>query len=126
MAMGLALGACNSGAPPEPSAPPAPPVNYRDRIAKHLRANFRDPESIRDIGISAPELGYNGLIWGEWAWVCVRANGRNGFGGFTGPQIVAYGFKGDRYQILENPETLCRNAVFGPFPELERALKSPI
>jgi hypothetical protein len=91
-----------------------------------MRQSVVDPQSLFDTGISQPVKGFDGLVWGEWTWVCVRANGRNRMGGLTGPQVIAFGFQGSRTRVVENHPDLCSKAVYGPFPELDDAIKKPI
>lgn len=102
------------------------PSDYRVRLARGIRRSVVDPQSIIDTGIAPPKKDTVGLVWGEWTWVCTRMNGRNRFGGMAGPQIAAFGFQGSRVRMIENPDQVCSDVRYGPFPELDEAIRQPI
>jgi hypothetical protein len=103
------------------SLPPA----YRQMIVEKVMADFVDPYSIRDAGISAPIPGTS--IMGPVATVCVRANARNRMGGYTGAQPTAYTFRDQKLTVVvdrELAQIACANAVYRPFPEIDSAARA--
>lgn len=121
----LAVGGCaSSGGGPQLSpaarlAADAPP-NYKALVAARLRETLKDPYSVREAGISAPFLGVEGLIWGERTLVCIRMNGKNSFGAYTGLKYGVAAFKDGRVTgIAESSVMACDSSkVYEPFPEL--------
>jgi hypothetical protein len=75
------------------------PENYQSIVKSYLRENLRDPDSIKDLTISAPHQvrTWTGLM-GEGAvsaWAsCVGYNAKNAFGGYTGLKNHTYYIKG--------------------------------
>lgn len=96
--------------------PPAP--GYRETIAQQLRQQLRDPYTVRDVGISAPAPGFVGLLnGGEAMVVCVRMNGKNAFGAYTGLQAVAVVFRNGLPAGFIPAPIACEGRVYEPFPE---------
>ena len=99
----------------------AMPVDYKNVIIGRLKDILRDPYSIRSAEISPPQYGWVGLTGGgNAAFVCVRFNSRNAFGGYTGVQThVAAWQRGHFEGVFENPISCNDHVVYRPFPELE-------
>jgi hypothetical protein len=74
------------------------PANYREAVRAHAKAAFFDPYSIRDAAISQPipvSAVFDGITpipHSGWM-VCLRANGKNRFGAYTGLQISGFLFQ---------------------------------
>lgn len=115
------------GAGPSTAAPAttSPPENYRQLALAYARQNFVDPFSVRDASISQPmQVGY-GLTGSQMVWVtCIRANAKNRMGGYAGLQETVVAFSGDSLDVSRSGPagsgTACREAIYSPFPELER------
>ncbi|MCA0405308.1 MAG: hypothetical protein LCH39_04060 [Proteobacteria bacterium] len=119
----LALGGCVS-TQIERSAMPVTGI-IRTAIVSHVRDTWKDPYSIRDAEISRAfqPQGYTGARHA----VCIRANAKNSFGGYTGRQISCFAFEngvlvGGMSGAPVTAATGQENAVLGwqPFPELMR------
>jgi hypothetical protein len=54
------------------------PTDYRETIAQNKSTLFKDPGSVQDAMIGVPKSSMLG-----WQ-VCLKANAKNGFGGYTG------------------------------------------
>src|SRR5262249_55271923 len=89
---------CQTASDQQPSTGGPPPANYRAVAADHLRKSLFDPYSVRDAQIAAPKqaagpsLNSDGF-YTPWV-ICVRANAKNRFGAYTGPQHTALAVKG--------------------------------
>ncbi|HET9718292.1 MAG TPA: hypothetical protein VFP60_19140 [Pseudolabrys sp.] len=98
------------------------PQSYRKDMLAFLRTYLNDPTHVREAGISQPALKYIGP--GERYVACVRYNARNTDGKYTGLKDGAATYVSgrlDRYfDAKKEVRELCSNAVFNPFPELER------
>jgi hypothetical protein len=102
------------------------PSDYRQMIVDNVRSTFFDPYSIRDAGIAAPRSGAS--ILGHVQTVCVRANAKNRMGGYTGQQATAFIFRGGKITLSQGGDlgaSICRGAVYDPFPEIEAGYKPP-
>lgn len=117
----IALGGCVS-TQIERSAMPVT-SNIRAQIVSQVRDTWKDPYSIRDAEISRAwqPQGYTG---GRYA-VCIRANAKNSFGGYTGRQISCFGFEngvmiGGQSGAPISMATEQDNSILAwqPFPEL--------
>lgn len=65
------------------------PTNYRELVRTEIRRSFKDPYSVRDATISAPQAGSNFLIGSGW-FVCLRANAKNSFGAYIGQKYAIF------------------------------------
>ena len=61
-------------------AEPDYPIDYQQQIIRNKANLFKDPDSIRDAAIASPTPSMMG-----WQ-VCMQANAKNSFGGYTGRQ----------------------------------------
>ncbi|MBX4911493.1 hypothetical protein HJA82_29705 [Rhizobium bangladeshense] len=77
IAMAAALTGCQTGPEQLASQRPVTP-EIRQNIAQAARTTLRDPYSVRDAEISSV------MGKGINTYVCVRANTKNGFGGYVG------------------------------------------
>lgn len=123
--VGLALafvcaGCAGSGANPGTSDFP---VDYRTTIAAQKATLFKDPSSVRDTSIGIPRASMMG-----WQ-VCLRANAKNGFGGYTGlnTYIIQMYRNGSPPVLL--PTTIydgCGSDYYVPFAELNGDYVAPV
>jgi len=89
-----------------------------------------DPYSLRDVQISRPFTQAFAMVGAPAWWVCVRANGKNRMGAYTGLQDIPFAFSGDQIDEFKSgsepvPTTtsdegggVCGPAKWEPFPEL--------
>lgn len=78
---------------------------------------FKEPESVRDAKISDPFT----CLSGTGNCICIEANARNSFGGFTGVQLSGIQFEGDQARGIGEMGALARETPCGKlvaFPEL--------
>ena len=123
------------------SLPPADdpfPANYRALIAAHIDDIFKDPDSVRDASISAPKRGSGPYLSPQgfitpWI-VCVRANAKNSFGGYTGKKLTAVIIsrnafveaKGGPSEYGDLGSMWCADhQTYEPFPELTTKRSAP-
>jgi hypothetical protein len=125
----LALGACATDTGPSEAELKARweaqniyPTGYRSDLLAFLRSYINDPTRLRGTAVSPPVRKPLGL--GERFVACVRYQERKSDGQYApskeGAAIYVSG-KLDRY--YDDPKEMreaCRNAAFGPFPELEK------
>lgn len=101
------------------------PPNAVPIILANKNRLWKDPESIRDAGIGPVERP---MIGGYWH-VCVRANAKNSFGGYTGQQDMLIGLYDDGrepFVVSGNaPGVAACQKGFEPFPELEGGYRPP-
>ena len=103
--------------------PPALTLDDAKAIVVSSRAVFwKDPESIRDAAIGQPYSCNGGLVHvarPPSACVCVMANAKNLFGGYTGlkPSVVLIAGGSVIDVISPRSQDECDSMV--PFPELE-------
>lgn len=109
----LVLAACASTT----SDTTPPPANFRATIVANRSSLFKDPDSIKDASIATP-FRYLGLGWK----VCVRLNGKNGFGGYSGLTtytILVYDNGAPPLMAAPTIYEGCGSAQYSPFPEIE-------
>lgn len=125
LALILFLSGCVSPSsiqPAEPTNEQLYPHNYRADLVAKIKGLVKDPYSIRSSEISNPQSGFVGILRGGSAPViCVRFNGKNSFGAYTGVRPWAFVYRNGQIAdvITENP-LACDNRVWEPFPELEQ------
>ncbi len=97
------------------------PLSIAEARAAILAAKsrlWRDPDSVRDAAISAPKAC---PVKPELLCVCVEANARNAYGGYSGISTSLIYFRGktvaDSVEGLY-PDGRARCGKFEPFPEL--------
>lgn len=120
MALLILLAGCQTD---QQVAADIPPPNARAAILAAKGQLWKDPDSIKAASITAPRRHMN-FMW----HVCVRANARNSFGGYTGEQNMLIGLYDDGKppSPLMSPvhESYCPGP-FEPFPELDGGYKPP-
>ena len=98
------------------------PPDHKGIILANKGLIWKDPDSIKNASISAPRR-HMGFMW----HVCVRANARGGFGGYTGEKDMLVGI----YDSGKPPSVLMTDASgycdheHEPFPEIEGGYKTP-
>jgi hypothetical protein len=102
----------------DPEQPP--PTDYREQIVANKINFFKDPDSVRDaeIGTLRPNM---------FGWrVCLKANAKNAYGGYTGRLTSIVQFYRDGRPPAIMPPTIydgCAQDAFTPFPEIEGTAK---
>ncbi len=98
------------------------PQNYRADLLAYLRTYLNDPTGVRGAGVSQPALKNIGP--GERYVSCVRFNARDSAGKYLGSKdgvAIYVSGKLDRFfDVPRDVRDLCKDAVFAPFPELEK------
>jgi hypothetical protein len=98
------------------------PQNYKSDLIAFLRTYINDPSHIRGAAVSQPQLRSVGP--GDRYVACVRYDARKDGGQYAGSKDGAASFvsgKLDRYfDVPREVRDLCKDAAYGPFPELER------
>ncbi len=107
------------------------PAKYREAAIAYAKANFFDPNSIRDASISQP-LYANTVFDGtsmvpRRGWVvCLRSNSKNRMGDYAGLIDTVLLFEGETIvlglaggAVAEQVASHCLTAVYSPLPELE-------
>jgi len=60
------------------------PDDYKNIVKNHIKSTFYDPYSLRDAELTPP---VNARVGWDTGWaVCLRTNGKNRMGGYTGMQ----------------------------------------
>jgi len=97
------------------------PQNYKDDILAFMRTYLNDPSHVRDAAVSQPVLKTFGP--GQRYIACVRFNARNSDRKYMGDKTgAAIYVSGKLDQFIDGPRTkdLCSDAVYAPFPELQK------
>jgi hypothetical protein len=124
--LGLALAGCASGerdySGPETTLGGVGvnvfPENYRAEILAYQRSYLNDPTGIRSAAITQPALRKVGSV--ERYAVCVRFNAKAAGGAYTGVREHLTIFLAGKLDQMVVTREQCKDAVYGPFPELER------
>jgi hypothetical protein len=118
----MMLQACNTTAESDSASAPAPP-DAKAILLAHKAELWKDPDSIKDAAIAAPKRHMN-FMW----HVCVKANAKNAFGGYTGLKTSVIHI----YDSGKAPEArstvagdVCDSIAYQPFPELEGDYRTP-
>jgi hypothetical protein len=107
------------------------PANYKTDIQGAVHAYLSDPTKIRDAAVSEPMLktigssgtaAAMGLVAKKSRYVvCVRFNAKKSNGEYAGIRENAAVFLAGRLdQFAPAPRDMCKDAVYQPFPELEK------
>jgi hypothetical protein len=103
------------------------PQTYKSDLVAFLRTYLNDPSHIRGAAVSQPQRKPIGQ--GERYVACVRYNVRNTDGKYVGPKdsaVIYVSGKLDHYidgatkDAAIRVKEFCKDAVYAPFPELER------
>lgn len=89
LALGVLLTGCAHTFSPSPAGDAGPfPKNYGQLVSRQLRIEFPGAASLREVWIAAP---YKARMLGSDGWmVCLRADGKNRAGDYTGRQGIGY------------------------------------
>jgi ABC-type Fe3+-hydroxamate transport system substrate-binding protein len=119
LTLSLALAACTSDSKKAEPEPNIVPTNYKQEIIDTLSRVLDDPTNVRDAFISEPVLRPAGKD--ERYTVCVRANARNLSRHYSGAKDrIGYFYGGHLNQLVDASKEQCGNALYKPFPELEK------
>jgi len=124
VASAFLLGACagssfGSHADSDDSGINAYPTNYKTDILAAMHAYLKDPTGIRDAAVSQPVLKPIGGRKRYFA--CLRFDAKQDTGGYAGvKQIAAVYLAGQFDEFAEAAREPCADAVYTPFPELEK------
>ena len=124
--LGLALGACAGGSESVFSGPETkggqsvnlPPVNYKAEVLAYLRNYLNDLSGIRDAAISTPAVRTVGSGLERYV-SCVRFSARTPGASPAGREYLVIFLAGKLDQMGQTRDQ-CKDAVYEPFPELER------
>lgn len=98
------------------------PANYKADLLAYMRTYLNDPTHVRGASVTAPFLKFVGP--GDRYIVCVRYNARNTDGKYMGSKdgaAIYVSGKLDRFVDSQRElREMCKDAAFGPFPELEK------
>ncbi len=94
------------------------PENYRAEILAYQRSYLNDPAGIRSAAISQPGLRKIGGV--ERYVACVRFNAKAAGGAYTGVRDHIAIFLAGKLDQMAVTREECKDAAYGPFPELER------
>jgi hypothetical protein len=97
------------------------PPDAKAIILAHKGRLWKDPDSIKGASIAAP-IRHMNMMW----HVCVRANARGGFGGYTGEKESLIGIYDDGRPpegLMADAGSHCERQNHVPFPELDGGYK---
>jgi hypothetical protein len=97
------------------------PANYKVDILAAMRTYLNDPSGIHDAAISEPMI--KSIAYSTRYVVCLRFNGKQSNGTYAGPKQIAAEFLAGRFDDFVDTaaaHTACADAVYAPFPELEK------
>lgn len=101
------------------------PQTYKADLLAFLRTYLNDPTHVKGAVVSQPVLKDVGQ--GQRYVVCLRYNARDMDGKYPGLKdgaAVYVSAKLDRYVDVKREVTdLCKDAVYAPFPELEKLMR---
>jgi hypothetical protein len=96
------------------------PSNYKQQILSRKLDLWKDADSIKDAQIGTPHPNMMG-----WQ-VCVAANAKNSFGGYTGKQtFIAQIYRNGAPVILLEPTIYDSCGSMSDFPELDGGYVAP-
>jgi hypothetical protein len=125
----LALGGCTTDLGPTPSdlkaqweAQNVYPQNFKTDLLAFLRTYLNDPTHVHGASVAQPALKDHGP--GQRYMVCLRYNARDNTGVYMGMKTgVAVYVSARLDDFIDQPKQvkeLCKDAVYAPFPELEK------
>jgi hypothetical protein len=118
-ALAACLVACSSDKKQAEENPNVFPADYKNEILVTLTNTLDDPTNIRSASITDPFVRLAGKE--ERYLVCMRFDARNLNRHYTGiTDRVAIFYGGHLNQIVDATKEQCGNAVYKPFPELEK------
>lgn len=125
----LVLAGCSTDPGPSPSELKADweaqnvyPKDFKTDLLAYLRTYLNDPTQVHGAGVAQPMLKDYGP--GQRYVVCLRYNARDNTGVYMGMKTGAAVYISARLDnFIDQPKAvkdLCKDAVYGPFPELEK------
>jgi hypothetical protein len=115
----IALCACSSFGEKKKIDENAYPADYKVRIREWLALQVTDPKSIRDAYIAEPALKARGAV--TRYIVCLKFDSKDERGQYQGnKEFAAFYYAGEITQIAEATRETCENALYRPYPELEK------
>jgi hypothetical protein len=121
--IGLSLAGVLAGCAGMQGADTSFPTDYREIIARNQTTLFKDPGSVQDAQIGVPKSSM-------WGWqVCLKANAKNGFGGYTGQTMYTVQLYKNGNPPILLPSTIydgCGSDYFVPFHEIEGGYVAPV
>ena len=119
LALAACLVACSSDKKQAEENPNVFPADYKNEILVTLTNTLDDPTNIRSASIADPFVRLAGKE--ERYLVCMRFDARNLNRHYTGiTDRVAIFYGGHLNQVVDATKEQCGNAVYKPFPELEK------
>ena len=95
------------------------PGDYKAKIKDWLRLQVADPKSIRDAYIAEPALKARGAV--TRYIVCLKYDAKDESGQYQGnKEFAAFYYAGEITQIAEATREMCENALYRPYPEIEK------
>ncbi len=95
------------------------PATYRAEIVALMRTYLNDPTNVREAFVTVPAIRPFGGF--ERYASCIRYNARTTAGKYAGSKDSVVIFRqGKLERIVDQGRELCKEAVYVPFPELER------
>ena len=95
------------------------PADYKVRIKEWLALQVADPKSIRDAYIAEPALKARGAV--TRYIVCLKYDAKGENGQYQGnKEFAAFYYAGQITQIAEATRETCENALYRPYPEIEK------
>lgn len=120
----LALGACNTTGAGTGSVANAPSMpDIKATILANKSRLWKDPDSVRDVSLSEPSR-YLGMGWK----VCMRSNGKNSYGGYTGIKAHTVMIYDNGAPPLRQEPVIydnCDGQTYTNFPEIDAGYKPP-
>jgi hypothetical protein len=118
----LLLAGCGGGTSMQSSATGptnTEPTTYKEDILAFLRTYLNDPTEVREAAISQPALK---SVAGRTRYVaCLRFNAKKSNGEYAGAKERLVVFLSGRLDTMnETARDQCKDALYEPFPELER------
>ena len=95
------------------------PADYKAKIKEWLRLQVADPKSIRNAYIAEPTLKTRGAV--TRYIVCLKFDAKDENGQYQGnKEFAAFYYAGQITQIPEATRETCENALYQPYPEIEK------
>ena len=95
------------------------PADYKAKIKEWLRLQVVDPKSIRNAYIAEPALKTRGAV--TRYIVCLKFDAKDESGQYQGnKEFAAFYYAGEITQIPEATRETCENALYQPYPEIEK------
>jgi hypothetical protein len=89
----------------------AKPEHYEQTIREHLRRTLKDPYSVQDFSVSAPERTWCAINPGGYpfhGWrVIAKYNAKNAYGAYVGLRQSVYWFHGERLTLMTTDANMC-------------------